>query len=523
MRFADLVRLALGALTQQKLRTTLGVAGVIISSCLLATSLAVGEGVRAAVERRFSFEERLRRVEVYPSYSAEEADIPAEALRIEGEVSDEKRERLRQAIVLRWPREHNRPRVVIDQPRLSQIEALPHVQRVVPSIYERGLVKRGDKTESAVAVGSVADDAQLAERMVAGQVFSDNDEAGVLVNEYLLYKLGIVTDEQIDELLGQKLRLEFHPSGQALASLVRSTTGGRVEFSPEETAQLDAALQVLPALIDALDLPDEQREVLKKAFSRPRDEVSAPDSPRQNEVIAAELTVRGVFRDLRKDEKRRHYDFNLVGRDVDLVLPIGQAQGLYFQAIDAATAGVNSVSVLVDESAHVAEVGAAIEEMGLEQFSLVEFAERVRMNLAMVTIALSVLAGVALVVSALGITNTMVMSVLERTREIGVMKAVGARDGHIEAMFLMEGALLGLVGGAAGVFAAWLISFPGNHIARVLLEQEFNKPFDDPLFLFPFWLVAGIPAVALLITTAATLYPARRAAKIDPIRALRHE
>jgi putative ABC transport system permease protein len=117
----------------------------------------------------------------------------------------------------------------------------------------------------------------------------------------------------------------------------------------------------------------------------------------------------------------------------------------------------------------------------------------------------------------------MLMTVLERTHEIGVMKAVGAKDRHIEMIFLVEGGILGLVGGGLGLLFAWLASFPGNAIAQSMIEKETQGMLEHTVFIFPVWLTLGIPAFAALVTTLAALYPARRAARINPILALRHE
>src|SRR6185295_2597203 len=112
---------------------------------------------------------------------------------------------------------------------------------------------------------------------------------------------------------------------------------------------------------------------------------------------------------------------------------------------------------------------------------------------------------------------------LERMQEIGIMKAVGARSGQVQLLFLIEGALLGFAGAALGLLAAWLLSIPGDGYARKLMEQQTNTPVEQQLFVFPAWLLLTVPAFVVMLTTIAALYPARRAARVDPIIALRHE
>jgi putative ABC transport system permease protein len=132
-------------------------------------------------------------------------------------------------------------------------------------------------------------------------------------------------------------------------------------------------------------------------------------------------------------------------------------------------------------------------------------------------------AAVALLVAALGIANTMLMSVLERTREIGIMKAVGAGNGHLLCVFLLEGALIGLCGGALGLLFAWGASFPGDAWVRSMVTRDLKIDLQESLFAFPPWLLLTVLLFAVAVTTAAAVYPARRAALVHPVAALRHE
>src|SRR5262249_25667763 len=111
----------------------------------------------------------------------------------------------------------------------------------------------------------------------------------------------------------------------------------------------------------------------------------------------------------------------------------------------------------------------------------------------------------------------------ERVREIGIMKAVGARELHLRLLFLVEGGLVGLVGGVLGLLLGLALSFPADAWVTSLVESRLKIQLEHSLFEFPLWLVVGIPLVTWLTTPLAAYYPARRAARIDPIQALRHE
>jgi putative ABC transport system permease protein len=117
----------------------------------------------------------------------------------------------------------------------------------------------------------------------------------------------------------------------------------------------------------------------------------------------------------------------------------------------------------------------------------------------------------------------MLMSVLERTREIGIMKAVGASNRQLQFVFLVEGALVGMFGGGIGLFLAWAASFPGDAWVRSIVSRDLKITLKQPIFVFPPWVILTVIAFAIIVTTLAAVYPARRAARVDPIAALRHE
>jgi putative ABC transport system permease protein len=182
------------------------------------------------------------------------------------------------------------------------------------------------------------------------------------------------------------------------------------------------------------------------------------------------------------------------------------------------------VTVTVDSDEHLKPVCDRLKAEGYNFFAVGLFLQQARKNTLLIGFTMDFVALLALTVACLGIMNTMFTAVLERAKEIGVMKAVGAKDRHVLAMFLTEGALIGLVGGWLGVLVGWLVSFPGdNYALRLIREQEPNMPPPETVFRYPWWLVVGAPAFAVLVTTLAGLLPARRAARVEPVIALRAE
>jgi ABC-type antimicrobial peptide transport system permease subunit len=130
--------------------------------------------------------------------------------------------------------------------------------------------------------------------------------------------------------------------------------------------------------------------------------------------------------------------------------------------------------------------------------------------------------GLALFVAAIGITNTMVMAVYERTREIGILKAVGASPGDIRRLFVAEASLIGLVGGVVGTVLGWLLGLGLNAAFLAYLRWQ-EMPMEGTFFVVTGWLVALALGFATVVGLLAGLYPAARAARLDPLEALRYE
>jgi putative ABC transport system permease protein len=514
VRFADILKFALTAFGQQKVRTVLTTLGVVFGTLVLALSLSVGVGVREATMRQFRRFDQLRKVEVWTSWQTPEGEIPKEELRVSGKMSDAKRQRIREAKVRHWQRRNGRgPQVRLTRQRLRELRKLEHVDSVVPSVGLGGRAVYDTRSEDVSVLGAAPDDRAFRQRLIAGDNLTSSDERRVLVTEYLLYLWGVVDDEAVQRIPGQKLRLEFRVGSESPGLLLTLLGAGPFTLTPEQDKVLRKAIGQLPEALPRLKLKAKEREILTKLLAQLR-----PAQGVGKEVAwVEEFTIAGVLRMPTQDDRTDRWE-SWAG-DVDMVLPLGTAERLFFRMAQGADRAV----VTVDREENVKEVADKISALGFNTFSLVEIVEKIRLNVLLISFALAFVATVALVVAALGIINTMLMTVLERTHEIGVMKAVGARDGHIQGIFLVEGALIGLIGGSLGLFFSWLVSIPGNSIAQWLMEKQTNSRIEESLFAFPLWLTLGLLLFAGLVTTLAAVYPARRAARVSPITALRHE
>ena len=168
------------------------------------------------------------------------------------------------------------------------------------------------------------------------------------------------------------------------------------------------------------------------------------------------------------------------------------------------------------------QIVAQLQERGFEVESLEAMLDMVNKAMVILQTMLSSVGGLALLVASIGIANTMVMSVYERTREIGILKAVGASPGDIRLLFMTEASLIGLLGGVVGTIGGWLLGIGLNEtILAYLAWKEISM--TGTFFAITGWLVALALAFATLVGLLAGLYPAARAARLDPLEALRYE
>jgi len=180
-----------------------------------------------------------------------------------------------------------------------------------------------------------------------------------------------------------------------------------------------------------------------------------------------------------------------------------------------------SLTVRAKGPTYVEALEASIKNMGFGAFSLLDASKGLRIFFIVFDLLLFIFSSLALAVATLGIINTLVMAILERRREIGILKALGAADGDVKQLFFVEAGVMGLFGGFLGVGLGWLIGRALNFGTAVYLHRQ-NLPSVD-IFFVPWWLVLFGISFAILVSLAAGLYPASRAARLDPVQALRYE
>ena len=182
-----------------------------------------------------------------------------------------------------------------------------------------------------------------------------------------------------------------------------------------------------------------------------------------------------------------------------------------FISLDTST--YNSVLVKCDSTDSVASVKEAIDAMGYGTSSLQDSLEQAEQQMQQIQYLLGAIGGVSLLVAAIGIMNTMMMSIYERTREIGIIKVLGCRMDNIAELFLTEAAFIGLIGGALGLGISYGLAAIIN---KFIGSSGFNA-------LIPLWLALGALIFSIAVALVSGLYPAIRAMRLSPLTAIRNE
>jgi putative ABC transport system permease protein len=188
---------------------------------------------------------------------------------------------------------------------------------------------------------------------------------------------------------------------------------------------------------------------------------------------------------------------------------------------DPAKPSYMALTVRVRSPRDVPQVEAAIKQLGFSTFSLLDATKSLRLVFTVFDLFLGLFGSLALTVASLGIINTLVMAILERRREIGILKALGATDRDVRSLFFAEAGAMGFFGGIFGVALGWLIGRALTWGTTIYLHRQ-----DLPgvkISYVPWWLALGAVGFAIVVSLVAGLYPAARAARLNPVEALRYE
>lgn len=500
MKYRAIISLALEGLLRKKGRNFLTMSGVMIGVLALTTIIALGKGLTSAITSTVSGEDNLKQLMVTGGFGIEQTNDPFN-VEITGEMSDARRERMHRAAVNRRTirQIEGRRLKTINEASMKELMEIPHVVNVTPLLIERYEIELGDgefKEPAKMCVGVDIGRERYKPRVIAGEYFIGPNADEVILHEYLLYEWGMLTDGDYEKVLGKKVTLRGLVNEDQMASAPPMMQEAFKDLTPEE----QEAMKVLaPKLMQMAGQFSGERIRVEKQF-----------------------TLVGIVREAESDDA-----FNIVedGNSVqaDIFLPQATAKELFLSSLVNQELGFPRAMVTIDDSSNAKEVEQALRDKGYTAFSVATVMERLETVLNIITVIVAFLTGIALLVATLGIVNTMITSVLERTREIGIFKAVGATNNQVMLIFLTESALIGVIGGLLGLGISLLAMIPGDIIAKSMITGSAAIPFKGDVFVVPLWLAISGPALGMGTAVLAAIIPARRASRIDPVRALRNE
>ena len=491
MSFFDILRLSLRNLREAKLRATLTSMGVIVGVAVIVTMVSFGLGLQRNMLSRFRALDLFNEIRVFGK------SIFTMAMNVDPKL------RGRDATPgdRRGPafRSNQEPTRILDDDAIAEIQKIPGVAYVEPDINFSVYIRCNDHVTPSMVTGtSVPNASSRFKTFAAGKMIGSMQAEEAVIDEVMTETCGY--DKPEDAI------------GQTIEFLTTRNESGKNET--DETSDAGG--------FSFFGLPLEDSE-------------NAP----ANTIVGRRLRIAGVLGQEKREGAGQGGRVGLtLNAPIYVPLPIARDWSTKHRDPMRATAlalarqsgqleesqneGYASAVVRVSDPVALTEVRKQIHEAGFGSFSIVDQLDQIRTVFLIIDSVLGLLGGISLLVASFGIANTMIMSILERTREIGIMKAIGAEDREIKLIFFFEAAVIGLTGGVIGVLAAWAIEGIANRLAYRFVLKPQGASFVD-FFSMPPYLWIGAILFALLVSIIAALYPASRAARIDPVRALRHD
>jgi len=463
MKSRDLTELALRNLREAILRNSLTTLGVAVGVASLVAMLSLGVGLQNLASQRLTRSGLFDAVFVSSPRNFGPGGGPGGPNRRNGPAASST--------------SPSKELKLIDDDTIAQIQKLPNVTEVYPQIRFMADIRFNNQTftTSVLGIPESSRTGGAFDGMTGSFFSSPTAEEAILQTEFAKE-----LSDQPNGLVGKDLTLRY------------------AERSPQRTQE-------------------EQDEALLDAMSGA--------SPKAISIATREKKVR-IVGVTESDPSAGIGGFG-GGR---LFLPLKTAQQLHvaqpadLQAMisgDPSKPSYLALTVRAKSPKDVAKIEDAIKKLGFSAFSLLDATRGLRLVFTVFDLFLGLFGSLALTVASLGIINTLVMAILERRREIGVLKALGATDRDVRSLFFAEAGAMGLLGGICGVTLGWLIGLALTWGTTFYLKRQ-----DLPgvkISYVPWWLAVGAIAFAVIVSLIAGLYPASRAAKLNPVEALRYE
>ena len=501
MPFFDLLKLAFRNLREARLRATLTSMGVIVGVAVIVTMVSFGLGLQRNMLSRFRALDLFNEIRVFGKSVFSMAMTNMDAKQKRDENPGERR----------GPafRSDKAPTRILDDAAVAEIQKIPGVAYVEPDIGFTTYIRCNGKVfPQSVAGASVPNYSSRFKTFAAGQMISRPDADEAVVSDVLTETCGYAKPADAIGQTIEFLTTRADEQNQQKEKLAAAKS--------DETNSDDSGIGFF-----GLPLGDETDKAPANTVTARTFKIVGVLGQEKREGAAQGGPVGLMFSSslyvplpAARDWVKKHR--NPMG---EVALALARQSG---QLGESENEGYGSAVVRVNDPVALTQVRTRLTELGFGSFSIVDQLDQIRTVFLIIDSVLGLLGGISLLVASFGIANTMIMSILERTREIGIMKAIGAEDREIKLIFFFEAAVIGLTGGIIGSLAAWGIDGVANRLAYRFVLKPQGASFVD-FFSLPPYLWMGAILFALTVSILAALYPAARAARIDPVRALRHD
>lgn len=474
MRFFDYISMALRNIWRQKLRSTLTIFAVVIGATSVSIMLALVTGARSFFKEQVEANGTLQQIAISPQTDLSNFSDAGHG----GNNCDSC--------------------VKLTDNLADKIKAIPHVVGVSRQLMAGGfeaLIYNGKKFTLNGIIGYDANGI-VSNTMRAGRDIGPKDSAGVItISSDYADALGFKNNYQ--NLIGKQV--------QILTQDWYSGIGATIQMPPQCNGPCNNT-----------GPPKQQPTSLNATV------VGISDSSNNSRTIRAPLSwVRGM-------NEQQMYQVTPADQAAQQTTcrnvrgPCNPTPQMTLVITDfIAQNGYSEFIAKVDQVGNAKAVVASIKRMGVGAADAQSMINAQLAVFNIVGLVLGGIGGIALMVAAIGVVNTMVMAILERTREIGVMRAIGAKRSTISRLFTFEASLLGFWGGVTGI----AVGYGLTRIANVLINKQLasNSIKAHNIVNLPLWLIVAVIIATTVIGLLAGLYPAHRAAKLDPVESLHYE
>lgn len=521
MHIFDILGLAWRNLREAKLRAALTTIGVVVGVAVIVIMVSFGLGLERNTIARFRELDLFNEITVYGRTLS--SIVSSQLNQLSGSGGANQSTATQQEA--RRPGAERSSERTLDESAVREIAKLPGVAYVEPNVSFTAYVRaNGRVVRQTVSGALVPNQATRFREFAAGRMITQPETNEAAVDQQFVHDFGY---DKATDAVGQTVELLAPP---------------KREEARRASLAAESDKDALPQRGNAASREGAEGDEPLSFFGLPLEAENANDAGGER-LVAASFRIVGVLQNevggngRGKSGGRR---FRGLMPAAGLYVPLAAAQNWTATHRDAMNEvalqlarlsgaigsdemeGYPSAVVRVSDPSRLLDVKNHLAELGFNSFSIVDQLDELQKVFLIANSAFALLGGISLLVASFGIANTMIMSIYERTREIGIMKAIGAEDREIKLIFFFEAALIGLAGGIIGVLAAWGIQILANRLAYEFILRPRDASFIN-FFALPPWLWIGAILFAMLVAILAALYPAARAARIDPVRALRHD